>query len=339
MRRYIRYARVLALVFTIFLPGLSHAITITAPGTVEVGQPVTITVSGVPSAVPAAGATCFLTLDYGDATSADASLVNCTAAGAPCSRTVTHTYRNPGTYTIRAGNIGCVPGAFQPNSAVRTIKVVDLKIQRLDIFLNNHLPKMTVNQYQRDLKAFAEIRYTGAGLLQGQWEIDGRIFSRVTKQLYQGLQKVTIQTPLAPPLPTYAVGTHRVSFVITRPEPALAVPQAIYFVKAETEQFDIPIRLSEPPDNRSTACTPFTLRWEAAGKAYVYLVEFIAADGSDPIFSAYAKEPAYTLRADLCRSLSKAGHAYHWRVKALSQEGQVIGESAPNTLFLESGEQ
>jgi hypothetical protein len=339
MRRYIHYAQIVTLVLTIFLPGLCHAITITAPKTVEVGQPVSITVSGVPSAVPAVGATCFLTLDFGDATVRNSSLVGCTVAGETCSQTVTHTYRNPGTYIIRAGNNGCVPGAFQPNSATRTIKVVNLKIQRLDIFLNNRLPKMSVKQYQRDLKAYAEIRYTGAGLLQGQWEIDGRVFSKVHKQLYQGARKVTIQTPLAPPLPTYAVGTHRIKFVITRPEPAFAAPLAIYFVEAEPDRIDVPIRLSEPPDNKSTACIPFTLRWEAAGKAYVYLVEFIAADGIDPVFSAYAKEPAYTLREDLCRSLSSAGHKYRWRVKALSQEGQVIGESTSNNLFLVSGEQ
>lgn len=339
MRPYIRYARIFALVFSIFLPGLCQAITITAPATVEVGQPVSITVSGVPSAVPAVGATCFLTLDYGDGTLRDNNLVGCTVPGATCSQTVTHTYRNPGTYVIRAGNTGCIPGAFQPNSATRTIKVVNLKIQRLDIFLNNRLPKMTVKQYQRDLKAFAEIRYTGAGLLQGQWEIDGRLFSKVHKQLYQGARKVTIQTPLAPPLPTYAVGTHRVRFVVTRPEPAFELPLAIYFVEAEPEQFNIPIRLSEPPDNKSTACTPFTLRWEAAGKAYVYLVEFIEKGGIDPTFSAYAKGTAYTLREDLCRSLLAAGSAYSWRVKALSQEGQIIGESASNKLFLVSGEE
>ena len=339
MRRYIHYTWLFTFIFGIFLPGLCHAITITAPQTVQVGQPVSITVSGVPSAVPAVAATCFLTLDYGDGTPSDGSLVGCTVAGATCSRTVTHTYQKPGTYVIRAGNIGCIPGAFQPNSATRAIKVVNLNIQRLDIFLNNHLPKMTVKQYQRDVMAFAQIRYTGAGLLQGQWEIDGRVFAKVHKQLYQGAQKVIIQTPLAPPLPTYAVGTHRIRFVITRPAPAFEFPLAIYFVEAEPEQFNIPIRLVEPANNKTTTCTPFTLRWEATGKAYVYLVEFIAADGIDPTFSAYAKEPAYTLREDLCKSLRSAGRAYHWRVKALSQEGQVIGESTSNELSLVSGEQ
>jgi hypothetical protein len=114
---------------------------------------------------------------------------------------------------------------------------------------------------------------------------------------------------MAPPLPTYAVGTHRVSFVITRPEPALAVPQAIYFVKAETEQFDIPIRLSEPPDNKSTACTPSRCAGRPPGRRMSIWSSSSPQTAATPYFRRYAKEPAYTLRADLCRSLSKAGHA------------------------------
>ncbi len=337
MRRYVICARMFTLLMLILLPGICHAITVTAPRTIEVGQPVTITVSALPTATSATS--CFLTLDFGDGTQPINSLVACDIAGVRCTRTVIHTYQNPGSYVIRAGNAGCTPGAFQPNSATRTITVVNLKIQRLDIFLDNRRPKATVKQYQRNLKAYAEIRYTGAGLLQGHWEIDGRIFSKVHKQLYQGVQKVTIQTPLAPPLPTYAVGTHRVRFVITRPETVFEFPQALYFVEADQEQFNIPIRLAEPADNESTACVPFTLRWEAAGKAYVYLVEFIEKDGVDPTFSAYAKETAYTLREDLCRSLRESGRAFRWRVKAISQEGQVIGESASNNLFLVSGGQ
>lgn len=338
MRQYIYRALIIGLFFSFVVPGVCHAITLTAPRTVEVGQPATISVSAVP-AFSAATTACYLTLDYGDESQPDNSLVTCNTAGVPCTRTVTHTYRRAGTYVIRVGNAGCVPGTFQPNSAVRTISVVDLKIQRLDISLNNRLPKMTVKQYQRDLKAFAQIRYTGAGVLSGQWEIDGRVFSKVNKQLYQGAQKITIQTPLAPPLPTYAVGTHRVRFVITRPELTIDFPQAVYFVEADPEPFNIAIRLAEPPDNQTATCEPFTLRWQAAGKAYVYLVEFVEANGIDPTFSAYAKETAYTLREDMCRAMLSSGRAYHWRVKALSQEGQVIGESEPFNLFLESGEQ
>lgn len=338
MRQYSNRALIFGLLFSFVVPGVCHAITLTAPRTVEVGQPVTISVSAVPTLASAIKA-CFLTLDYGDGSPPDNSLVACNQAGVQCTSTVTHTYQRAGTYVIRAGNNGCTPGAFQPDSAVRTISVVNLKIQRLDIFLNNRLPKMTVKQYQRDLKAFAQIRYTGAGVLSGRWEIDGRVFSKVNKQLYQGTQKITIQTPLAPPLPTYAVGTHRVRFVITRPELGMDFPQAIYFVEADPEPFNVAIRLAEPPDNKTTACAPFTLRWQAAGKAYVYLVEFVEANSIDPTFSAYAKETAYTLREDMCRAMLSSGRAYRWRVKALSQEGHVIGESEPFNLFLESGGQ
>jgi hypothetical protein len=332
MRQCINRALMIGIFISFVIPGVCGAITLTAPQTVEVGQPVTISVTAVPTLTSAT--TCFLTLDYGDGSPPNNSLVACDIAGVQCTRTVTHTYQRAGTYVIRAGNTGCTAGAFQPNSATRTISVVDLKIQRLDIFLNNRQPKMTVKQYQRDLKAFAQIRYTGAGVLRGQWEIDGRVFSKVNKQLYQGAQKITIQTPLAPPLPTYAVGTHRVRFVITRPELGIEFPQAIYFVEADPEPFNIPIRLAEPPDNKTTACAPFALRWQAAGKAYVYLVEFVEANSIDPTFSAYAKETSYTLREDMCRAMLSSGRAYRWRVKALSQEGHVIGESEPFNLYL-----
>ena len=89
-----------------------------------------------------------------------------------------------------------------------------------------------------------------------------------------------------------------------------------------------------PPDDQTTACAPITLRWHAAGKAYVYLVEMIAAEEKDPTLSAYAKETTYTLREDLCRSLLSSGRTYHWRVKGLSQEGQIIGESEEFSLHL-----
>ena len=328
---------VMAFLFFFLLPAAGRAITITAPQTVEAGRTVTIVITGIPTQV--VDARCLLNIDYGDGSEPATNLVECVAAGVPCTATVTHTYRNPGAYVLRAYSSGCTPGILQGDPATRTITVIDLKIQRLDLYFSNRLPKMTVKQYQRDLKAFVDIRYTGAGLLQGQWEIDGRLFTKVNKQLYQGVQKITLQTPLAPPLPTYAVGTHRVSFVITRPGLQIEFPQAIYFVEAESGPATLTIQLLEPFDNQTAVCGPLTLRWKTAGKAYVYLVEFIAADGKEPVFSAYAKESSYTLREELCRSLLSSGRAYRWRVKGISQEGQIIGESETYTLYLTSAEQ
>ena len=337
MRRSFNSIWILTLVFCMFIPAAGQAITISAPQTVEAGRPVTIVISATP--VVSVDVGCALNIDFGDGSPPDTGVVACTKQGALCSASVSHTYQKAGTYVLRAYSTGCSPGAFQPDPATRSLSVVELKIQRLELYFPNRLPKISVKQYQRDLKAFVDIRYTGAGLLQGQWEIDGRLFTKVNKQLYQGVQKITLQTPLAPPLPTYAVGTHRVSFVITRPGLQIEFPQAIYFVEAESGPATLTIQLLEPFDNQTAVCGPLTLRWKTAGKAYVYLVEFIAADGKEPVFSAYAKESSYTLREELCRSLLSSGRAYRWRVKGISQEGQIIGESETYTLYLTSAEQ
>ena len=334
MRRFSISVRVFALLFFILMPAAGQAITLTAPQTVEVGRAATIVITGIPTLI--SDAPCFLNIDFGDGSAPSTDLVSCPVVGVPCTATVTHTYQNPGAYTLRAYSSGCSQAVIQGDPVTRTLTVIDLKIQRLDLYLSNRQPKMTVKQYQRDVKAFADIRYTGAGLLQGQWEIDGRLFSKVNKQLYQGGRKITIQTPLAPALPTYAVGTHRVRFVITRPELGVEFPQAVYFVETEAGQVDLAIQLMGPPDNQTTACAPITLRWHAAGKAYVYLVEMIPADEKDPTLSAYAKETSYTLREELCRSLLSTGRTYRWKVKGLSQEGQIIGESEEFNLHLVS---
>lgn len=334
MRRCSRSVWIAVFLFFILMPAAGHAITLTAPQTVETGQAVTIVITAIPGRV--VDARCFLNIDYGDGSGPSTDLVACSVAGVPCSATVTHTYRNPGTYILRAYSSGCTPGVFQGDPVTRTITAIDLEIQRLDLYLPNRLPKMTVKQYQRDLKAYVEIRYTGAGLLQGQWEIDGRLFAKVNKQLYRGRQKITLQTPLAPALPTHAAGTHRVRFVVTRPALGIESPLAVYFVEADAGQFNLAIQLMGPPDNQTTACAPITLRWHAAGKAYVYLVEMIAAEDKDPTLSAYAKETSYTLREDLCRSMLSSGRSYRWRVKGLSQEGQIIGQSEEFNLHLTS---
>ena len=332
MKFKIAYFYVTMFLCYLCLPGISHAITISAPQTVEVGQPVTITVQGILTLTPSTG--CNLQLNFGDG-SAPVNSSECSFVGVPCILTATHIFQNAGTYTLRAVSAGTCVGDFEgPDPALKTITVVDLNIQRINLYFNNQRPKITVNQYQRDLKAFAEIRYTGSGQLQGQWEIDGRLFFKVRKQLLRGRQKVILQTPLAPPLPTYAVGSHQVRFVITRPVGTLEAPRAIYFVAAEPDPLQSEIRLSVPKDRQSMICEPTTFRWETVSEVFVYLIEFIEAGGDDPAFSAYAKKSEYTLEENACKALFTAGGSYRWRVKALNQEGHVIGQSNEFTLFL-----
>jgi len=315
----------------ILFSGICHAITITAPASVEVDQPVTITAVGVPTALQTAG--CNINIDFGDGSPPVAS-PECTDQ--PCGLSVTHVYDTPGTYTVRAFSTGCSAGAFVPDPAVQTITVVDLRVQRIELYFNNRQPQITVKQNQRDLKAFVDIRYSGSGLLQGFWEIDGRGFSRVQEQLDRNRQLVTLQTPVAPPLPTQAAGSHRVRFVITRPALDIIFPQAIYFVTAERAVWKQVIQLTAPIDRNTIACAPVTFSWESIDKANTYLIEFLEEGADTPTFSAYVKSAEYTLRANACRSVFSPGRTYRWRVKGIDTADQIIGESVELTFFLTS---
>ncbi len=315
----------------ILFSGVCHAITITAPASVEVGQPVTITAVGTPTALPTAG--CNINIDFGDGSPPVAS-AECTGPPTPCGLSVTHVYDTPGTYTIRAFSTGCSAGDLVSDPAVQTITVVDLRIQRIELYFNNRQPQITVKQNQRDLKAFVDIRYSGSGLLQGLWEVDGRGFSRVQVQLDRNRQLVTLQTPVAPPLPTQAVGSHRVRFIITRPALDIIFPQAIYFVTAERADWKQVIQLTAPSDRNTIACTPVTFSWESIDKANTYLIEFLEEGADAPTFSAYVKSAEYTLRANACRAVFSTGRTYRWRVKGIDPADQIIGESAEATFFL-----
>lgn len=328
IRRFTGLGALIFLMGFVF-PHLCFAITITAPKSVQVGQPVIVAVQ---SSAQDNFQGCAIVLDFGDGTQSFQG-PNCPIGTTNCGFTTSHTYQQAGTYTL-AASVQCPQSGSSAPLATRTITVVDLSVQRMDLYFNNHQPKINVKQYQRDLKAFAEIRYSGSGLLHGQWEIDGRLFFKVRKQLYRGQQKIVLQTPLAPPLPTYSVGSHHVRFVITQPEGRLDPPRAIYFVTADAAQFQSTIELLSPPDDASLSCDAIVFRWEVNPKAYVYLVEFVGAGGDDPIFSAYAKKNEYTLQGQVCQSLFSVGRTYHWRVKALSQEGQVIDQSKAHGLAL-----
>jgi len=314
-------------VFVLFflLTGVCQAITLTAPQTAQVGQAVTITVSGTPTGAQSTG--CVITLDFGERTGT-VSTTDCIGPGSPCGLTVSHVYQKAGTFTIRAFSSGtCSAGAFVNDPVVKTIQVVDFIIKRLDLYFNNRQPKITVDQYDRGLKASVDIRYTGSGLLHGQWEIDGRLFSKVRKQLYRGRQTVTIETPLAPPIPTHALGTHRVRFVVTRPSLTIDFPQALYFVAASPEGPEPTIALVTPLDRQTMVCEDATFRWEQVEGVYAYLLEFLEEGSEDPAFGAYVKKSTYTLKAGVCRSLFPAGHPYRWRVKAFDEQGRIIAVS------------
>lgn len=203
----------------------------------------------------------------------------------------------------------------------------EFAITRLQLYFENRRAEITVKKNQPALKAFVDIRYVGSGLLQGYWEVDGRILQNVNRHLVYG-RSVTIESPDIPSLPTFVPGTHMVRFVITSPVSAIPMPEAIYFVTAEEFKERLAIRLLHPENKSEVHYSPLTFQWEGRGREVTYLLEFLEAGGEKPIFSAYSKRLDYSLPEPVLNSLFSQGKTYLWRVKAFDAENNNTGESS-----------
>ncbi len=115
--------------------------------------------------------------------------------------------------------------------AIAIASASDLRITSVRIYFSNDRPDITVKR-NYPLTAHAEMQYTGEGILRGHWEVDGEIFAIVTKTISSG-QRVVIESPDSPKIPTFVSGTHKVSFVITSPPERLPFPRATYFVTSD----------------------------------------------------------------------------------------------------------
>lgn len=101
---------------------------------------------------------------------------------------------------------------------------------RITLYFNNNRPETTVDRNTRNLQAFADIRYSGTGLLEGDWKVDGRVISHISQHITGNKRIVTISTPDGSPLPTFAEGAHIVQFIVTSPRIAFSLPTIVYFV-------------------------------------------------------------------------------------------------------------
>jgi len=209
--------------------------------------------------------------------------------------------------------------------AVTTEAGAEFSINRLQLYFENRRAEITVKRNQPGVKAFVDIRYTGSGLLQGHWDVDGRILSYVNQHLVYGRQ-VTLESPNIPALPTIDTGTHIVRFIITNPTSTVTPPEAIYFVTAE-EYAKKPINLISPKDKSELNYTPVTFKWEGKDQPITYLIEFLEEEGQKPIFSAYTKRAFYTLPPPVLKSVFSPGESYFWRVKGFDEGNKIVGES------------
>ena len=200
-------------------------------------------------------------------------------------------------------------------------------IKLISLYFENGRAETTVQKNIPGLKAFADIRYIGSGLLKGYWEVDGRMLSQVNQTLMSG-QSVTLTTPEIPPLPTFEAGTHTVRFVITSPEQGIALPTMIYFVSTDESVMRPNALLLKSPATRSVL--PYgtlQFQWQDFSSAR-YLVQFFEKPEVKPIFSAYTLKPFYQLPDAVLKGVFIQEKDYYWKVTGFDKQKRRTGESA-----------
>lgn len=220
----------------------------------------------------------------------------------------------------------------EPTSVVNLLvagseAVGPLRIQRIELYFKNRRGEITVARNERGLKAFADIRYAGTGVLTGFWEVDGRRILDVNKQLLFGTN-VTLATPDIPDLPTFDTGAHIVRFVVTSPAQSVATPQLLYYVTAVKELQ--PLRISaRMEDGEGGVPAKRVFAWEKPAGIDVFFVEFAEEPGGKPVFSAFTREGSYTIPDEVVGGTFTPGKRYYWRVKGYDTNGEQVAESEP----------
>jgi hypothetical protein len=206
----------------------------------------------------------------------------------------------------------------------------DFAIKRIQLYFDNRRAETTVKR-NSTLQAYADISFSGNGLLRGYWEVDGRAYPPVIEHL-SGMQSVTLTFPEVPPLPTFMPGSHIIRFVVTSPVSGLRNPEIIYYV---TDDEEVRIMTILPSTAAGTIIDQAdnTLSWSQLNNGSYYFIEMLG-ESKETIFSAYTKDPFYKIPDFAFRHVFHKGNTYKWRVKGFDTEGKLIGESPISTFEL-----
>ena len=232
------------------------------------------------------------------------------------------------TYVRTFSGPGIGPFSTVVNFMITTEAGSSFNIRRIVLYFDNRRPE-TVVERNGQVRAYADIGFVGSGLLQGYWEVDGRILSHVNQHLTFG-GSTTLQTLEIPPLPTFDPGTHVVRFVVTNPVAGIATPSILYFVIPEDATCSLEsIRSVEPPDGIEAAYAPLRFAWEKGSESRIYLIGFYEDKNPDtkPVFSAYVKEHSYTLPEQAIKNFFTPGRTYYWKVMGFDDKNAVVCEN------------
>jgi len=202
-------------------------------------------------------------------------------------------------------------------------------IKRIELYFDNRRGETTVPRNRRGLRAYADVRFLGSGLLSGYWEVDGRRILDVNRHLSFGTS-VTLETPEIPDLPTFDTGTHVVRFVVTNPPLPVGLPQALYFVTPSEDTLRM-VKIGIPPSPPAEAGKGIrSFAWDRPSGIDLFLLEFSETPDGKPIFSAFAKGNRYAFPSMGMEGVFTPGKRYFWRVKGYDGRENQVGTSVPS---------
>ncbi len=202
----------------------------------------------------------------------------------------------------------------------------DFLVNRMDLYFENRRAEITVPRNTPNLKAFVDIRFTGTGLFEGDWKVDGRTIQHVSQHITYG-RSITLSSPEIPSLPTFNEGSHIVQFVISKPTTGITTPSIVYFVEPKEVKRTELIRTTTPVDKGIQDYTALKFTWDKLGKPFQYLIGFYENSDSGAIFSALTKDDSYTLPDTVVKKTFSKGKVYYWKVIAFEEESALAGES------------
>ena len=203
-----------------------------------------------------------------------------------------------------------------------------LLITRMQLYFQNRMPVITIKRSDPRLKAYVDINYVGSGFLEGYWEVDGNFLTNVKQSISSG-RTVTIESPSPPILSTFIPGDHQIRFVVTSPAQNIPFPQINYYVTTEETAVKklASLDLLSPNDQGTIDYEPTTFLWNRSEGISTYFLQFFLKGEENPVFSAYARNPAYRLPDAVIKTFFSRGKTYAWKVKGLDSSNIMAAES------------
>lgn len=276
------------------------------------------------------------------------------------------------TFTDTAGTFGGNPASLSGNTLLTPSGPgsVPLTVSRLELSFDDHSRVKVLPKGGR-LRAVAEINTAGVGLLQGEWQVAtaattaGTPVFRTLALVRQPVAAGRRTLITSPPLPTRFEGSNLVRLRLTDPETFFDEPELQYYVTPESplpekQEPRLMLVTSPSPGTPLTLTTRFA--WQAVPGAHLYKLEIFGApagpaeivaenetttavplnpspdtesiQGLSPLTGVVVPGAVTEVRLqDYSLAHLPADRRFQWTVKALNEDGAVIGVSPPQEIY------